>query len=69
MFLTPEELSSLTGLDQPAAQERLLREWGLTVFRNRANRVMLDREALTRWQLGVRMQQDKEPKVRLRKAA
>lgn len=69
MFLTPDELRDLTGLEQPAAQERLLRSWGLSVFRNRANRVMLAKEALTRWQLGERMTKEKEPQLRLKKAA
>jgi hypothetical protein len=67
LFLTQDELLELTGLEQPAAQERLLRSWGLTVLRNRANRVVLTRDALTQWQLGVRMHQEKEPKLRLRR--
>lgn len=65
----PNELKQLTGLEQPAAQERLLRSWGLNVFRNKANRVMLSKEAYRQHQLGVKAQQNKEPKVRLRKAA
>lgn len=65
MFLTPDELHDLTGLVNPAAQERLLRSWGISVFRNRANRVMLSREALTRWQLGERISTKSEPKLRL----
>jgi len=69
-FLTPAEVALLTGLEQPAAQERLLRAWGLTVFRNRANRIMLSREALVRWQLGERPEKArKQPQVKLRKAA
>ena len=68
MFLTPEELHDLTGLVKPAAQERLLRSWGISVFRNRANRVMLSREALTRWQLGEKIASTSEPQLRLRNA-
>lgn len=70
VFLSPEELADLTSLEQPAAQERLLRSWGLTVFRNRANRVMLSREALVRWQLGERPERTQQaPRVKLLKAA
>jgi hypothetical protein len=70
MFLDPQEIRDLTGLEQPAAQERLLRSWGLTVFRNRANRVMLAREALTQFQIGVRLTKESpEPRLRLKKAA
>lgn len=71
LFLEPDEIKDLTGLEQPAAQERVLRAWGLTVFRNRANRIMLSREALVRWQLGERPERaDRAPQVKLlRKAA
>lgn len=70
MFLTPDELRDLTGCVKPASQERRLREMGLTVHRNAANRVMLAREALVRWQLGERgdKRPAKEPQVRLRAA-
>lgn len=69
-FLTTAEIVELTGLEQPAAQERLLRRWGLTVFRNRANKVKLSRETLTRWQLGERSgKANKQPQVKLLKAA
>jgi hypothetical protein len=66
MFLTQEEIREATGLEQPSAQERLLRSWGLTVFRNRANKVMLAREAYVRWQLGERPERiQKTPQVKL----
>lgn len=65
-FLTDEELRELTGLEQPAAQERLLRSWGLSVYRNRANKVKLSREALARWQLGERASSGKPAEPRLR---
>ncbi len=65
MFLTDEELAALTGSPQPATQERVLREWGLNVTRNRANKVMLTREALTRHQLGQKTETKAEPKLRL----
>lgn len=69
-FLTEAEIVEFTGLEQPAAQERLLRSWGLTVFRNRANKVKLSRETLTRWQLGERSEKArKQPQVKLLKAA
>lgn len=67
MFLTDSELRELTGAIQPATQERILREWGLTVFRSRTNRVMVSREAVVRWQLGERTDKVKrEPVLRMR---
>lgn len=67
MFLTEQEVADLTGATQPAAQERILWGWGLTVHRSRANRVMVSREALVRWQLGERPEGSKrEPRLRLR---
>lgn len=69
-FLDEAEIVELTGLEQPAAQERLLRAWGLIVFRNKANKVKLSREALVRLQLGERPERArKDPQVKLRKAA
>lgn len=66
MFLTESELADLTGATQPAAQERILREWGLTVYRSRANKVMVSREAVIRWQLGERsVRAGREPVVRM----
>jgi len=71
MFLTQAEIAELTGLTQPAAQERALQEMGLTAWRNPANRVILAREALVRWQLGERTSQRavKEPQVKIRSHA
>ena len=69
-ILSQAEIQARTGLKQPAAQEKLLREWGLVVFRNRANQVILSREAFIRWQLGERPpRQDKAPKVKLLRQA
>lgn len=68
MFLDPDEIATLTGSSQPAAQERILREWGLNVTRNRLNRVMLSREAYVRWQLGERATVKREPVLRLQSA-
>ncbi|MHB1176528.1 MAG: DUF4224 domain-containing protein [Sulfuriferula sp.] len=65
LFLTDEELTALTGSPQPATQERVLREWGLNVTRNRVNKIMLTREALTRHQLGLKTETRIEPKLRL----
>lgn len=66
MFLSDAEVSDLTGATQPAAQERILREWGLTVYRSRANKVMVSREAVVRWQLGERPEKARrEPVLRL----
>lgn len=68
MFCTAAEIEHLTGSPQPAAQERILREWGLTVTRNRLNRVILTRDALVRWQLGERPEKaKKEPVLRIAK--
>jgi hypothetical protein len=65
-ILPQEEIQEMTGLTQPAAQEKLLRAWGLVVFRNRANKVILSREAFIRWQLGERAQRaEKAPRVKL----
>jgi hypothetical protein len=69
MFLSQSELVELTGSTQPAAQERILRGWGLMVRRSNANRVMLSAEALTRWQIGERVKAASEPKLRLKRAA
>lgn len=67
MFLTDAELAELTGLRQPAAQARTLREWGLTVYLSKANRVMVSREALVRWQLGERSQVAREPVLKMQR--
>ncbi len=65
-ILEPSEIETITGLDQPAAQERLLRKLGLAVFRNKANKVILTREALVRWQLGERPgRKTKGPQVKM----
>jgi len=69
MFLSQSEIIQLTGATQPAAQERILRGWGLMVRRSNANRVMLTAEALTRWQLGDRVKAESEPKLRIRRSA
>ena len=58
------EIQEITGLDQPAAQERFLTKLGLRVFRNACNQVVLEREAFRRWQLGSMMAQEKEPRLR-----
>lgn len=69
LFLSAAELVAYTGLDQPAAQERLLREWGFTVYRNRDNKVMLAREAVVRRQIGEQPSAGKqEPQLVLRDA-
>lgn len=60
-----DEIKAITGLDQPAAQERWLNEKGLRAFRNRDNKVVLSREAFIRWQLGDKVKQA-EPEPRLR---
>lgn len=67
MFLTETEVAALTGATQPATQERILREWGLTVYRSRTNKVMVSREAVIRWQLGERpaATHKREPVLRL----
>lgn len=65
-ILEASEIEAITGLDQPAAQERLLRKLGLAVFRNKANKVILTREALVRWQLGERPERKaKSPRVKM----
>ena len=69
MFMTEEEIREATGLTCPAAQERLLRSWGLNVFRNRANKLKLSREAYTRWQLGEKAKNEPEPRLKLKHAA
>lgn len=66
-FFSQEELAELTGLVKPSAQERLLQKWGLRVWRNASNRVMLLREAYTQWQLGATIAANNakpEPKIR-----
>jgi len=60
----PAEIQEITGLDQPAAQERFLTRLGLRVFRNACNQVVLEREAFRRWQLGSKMAQEQEPRLR-----
>lgn len=63
--MSEAEIKSITGLDQPAAQEQMLTAMGLRVFRNRANKVVLIREAFVRWQLGDKVQAPQnEPKLR-----
>lgn len=66
MFLSAQEVADLTGATQPATQERILREWGLTVYRSRANKVVVSREAVVRWQLGKKPDKARrEPVLRL----
>lgn len=66
MFLSAQEVADLTGATQPATQERILREWGLTVYRSRANKVVVSREAVVRWQLGEKPDKARrEPVLRL----
>lgn len=59
------ELQEITGLEQPAAQERFLTKLGLRVFRNASNEVVLEREVFRRWQLGLKMALDQqEPRLK-----
>lgn len=62
-FFSEDELVEITGLTNPAAQERLLRSWGLNVYRNRANKVKLAKEAFIRWQLGEKVRNEPEPQL------
>lgn len=66
-FFSEDELVEITGLTNPAAQERLLRSWGLNVYRNRANKVKLAKEAFIRWQLGEKIKKESEPQLRFLK--
>lgn len=66
-FFSQDELAEITGLVKPSAQERLLQKWGLRVWRNASNRVILLREAYTQWQLGATIataNTKPEPKLR-----
>jgi hypothetical protein len=59
------EIQEITGLGQPAAQERFLTKLGIRVFRNASNQVVLEREVFRRWQLGIKMAQVKqEPRLK-----
>lgn len=69
LFVTQDALVKLTGASQPATQERILRNWGLNVSRNRLNRVELTCEALIRWQLGQKTPTtDSEPVMHFRRS-
>jgi hypothetical protein len=59
---SPEEIEDITGLEQPAAQERWFAKLGIRTPRNRRNEVVLSRTAWAQWQLGGRI--DDEPKLR-----
>lgn len=66
-FLTDAEVERLTGSAQPATQARVLADMGLVVRPNRANRVIVAREAIVRLQLGERPEgRKREPRLRLR---
>lgn len=61
----PLEIQEITGLEQPAAQERFLTRLGLKVFRNASNEVVLEREVFRRWQLGFSMDREvTEPRLK-----
>ncbi len=64
LFFSDEEIVEITGLTNPTAQERLLRSWGLNVYRNRANKVKLAKEAFIRWQLGEKIKKESEPQLK-----
>lgn len=51
-FFSQDEIVEITGLRKPAAQEKLLRSWGLVVSRNAMNEVRLMRHALAMHQSG-----------------
>lgn len=61
-LFTPAEIARITGLEQPAAQERFLAKQGIRVMRSRNNEVILSRTAFAKYQLGGKI--DSEPRLR-----
>lgn len=67
-FFSPEEIKEITGLELPSSQEKFLKKLGLNVTRNKANRVILSRDAFLQFQLGNsnRDKSTREPKLKLK---
>jgi len=65
-LLTVQEIEDITGSPQPATQFKRLRDVGLNPLRVNGGRVILSREALTRWNLGEKPSKVKaEPTMRI----
>ena len=62
-LFTTAEVAIITGLEQPAAQERFLAKQGIRVMRSKnTNKVILSKTAFAKWQLGDKI--DSEPRLR-----